>query len=439
METLKFDLSRNDGKFKIMHAVNNGPAYKRYGGSVPQRNNFEEYKALGIPYARNHDASFYDTYGGEHTVDISAIFPNFDADENNPDSYDFVCTDEYIAVTLLAGTETFYRLGQKIEHTIKKYNIHPPKDFAKWARICEHIIRHYNEGWANGFYYGIKYWEIWNEPDLNYTATNPVHKATWSGTKEQFFDLYEVAAKHLKSCFPNLKIGGPALAFDNAWAQEFLLEMQKRNVPMDFFSWHIYCSKPGMLIAKSVRMKQYMLDAGYDKAESILNEWNYVHDWSDTVEAFQNIISSKGATYTMACMSAAQYSSIDMLMYYDARPTLWNGLFDRISLKPIIGYYPFKWFSHFYTNCERSIKCETSAENIYTLCGIDKNGKASVSVTYYADSEPLPDKEISVDIGRNGEFEVYYIDDEHDPEKAYPIDSLTFTLKHNTAILIKEK
>ena len=26
----------------------------------------------------------------------------------------------------------------------------PPKDYAKWARICEHVVRHYNEGWGWG-------------------------------------------------------------------------------------------------------------------------------------------------------------------------------------------------------------------------------------------------------------------------------------------------
>ena len=41
----------------------------------------------------------------------------------------------------------------------------PPKDYAKWARICEHIITHYTEGWADGFNYKITYWEIWNEPE----------------------------------------------------------------------------------------------------------------------------------------------------------------------------------------------------------------------------------------------------------------------------------
>ena len=26
-------------------------------------------------------------------------------------------------------------------------------------------VRHYNRGWANGHEWGIRYWEIWNEPD----------------------------------------------------------------------------------------------------------------------------------------------------------------------------------------------------------------------------------------------------------------------------------
>ena len=42
-----------------------------------------------------------------------------------------------------AGTKVFYRLGHRIEHEVKKYGTLPPKDFKKWAVICEHIIRHY--------------------------------------------------------------------------------------------------------------------------------------------------------------------------------------------------------------------------------------------------------------------------------------------------------
>ena len=60
-----------------MNAVNNGPA----GSPVRKTGNTEAYAALEIPYARNHDASFYSVYGGEHTVDVHRIFKNFDAEK----------------------------------------------------------------------------------------------------------------------------------------------------------------------------------------------------------------------------------------------------------------------------------------------------------------------------------------------------------------------
>lgn len=69
---------------------------------------------MEIPYARNHDASFYSAYGGEHTVDVHRIFKNFDADENDPASYIFEPTDVYTKNTFAAGTKVFYRLGADI-------------------------------------------------------------------------------------------------------------------------------------------------------------------------------------------------------------------------------------------------------------------------------------------------------------------------------------
>ena len=206
MDHVVIDFAQNLGAVKPMHAVNNGPVYKF---AADQRiTNLPAYKEAGIPYARTHDASFYATYGGEHTVDIIAIFPNFDADPDDPASYDFRLTDEYMRVIELAGTKPFFRLGNKIEHWPKKYGTLPPKDFHKWAVICEHIIRHYTEGWADGFHMDMPYWEIWNEPDLDRDDSD--HKRCWGGTAEQFYEFFNIAATHLKACFPHLKIGGPA-------------------------------------------------------------------------------------------------------------------------------------------------------------------------------------------------------------------------------------
>ena len=144
METIFIDLNTACGPIKPMHAVNNGPIRSM---SVQCRQNFPEWVEAGIPYARTHDSTLNHGYGGENTVDIDAVFPNFDADETDPASYDFILTDDNVSAAYEAGAEVFYRLGAKIEHARKKYNVHPPKDFAKWARICEHIIRHYTDKW----------------------------------------------------------------------------------------------------------------------------------------------------------------------------------------------------------------------------------------------------------------------------------------------------
>lgn len=437
MNILHFDKQNKIGPFKVMNAVNNGPCHKRHATNQ-WKSNLDTYKAARIPFARNHDAAFHAGYGGEHSVDITAIFPNFDADPYDPASYDFACTDEYILITLEAGTETYYRLGQKIEHYIKKFDTIPPKDFHKWAVICEHIIRHYNEGWADGLHLNIRYWEIWNEPDLD--DDDSPNKRCWGGTKQQFFDFYEIAATHLKSCFPNLKIGGPALAHGMEWADDFLQEMKQRNVPIDFFSWHIYSPTVERIMKRAETIHTLMVQNGYGDAESILNEWNYIKGWeADFVPSIETIIGMKGAAFNMAVMTAAQHSSIDMLMYYDARPTVFNGMFDFYTLRPLKGYYPFLWYGMLY-DMEAEIACTGDLpENLYALAGVDAVGKALAVLTYYTDEEDQPATELSVDFGEQGQYEVYLLDEAHDAELVEETDVLTFTIRPNTCIMILEK
>ncbi len=433
METLKFDLSKKYGEFKILNATNGGPWHTRRTDQY--RTNLEDYKNARIPYSRNHDSGVCDIYGGPYSHDITNIFPNFDADENDEASYDFKCTDESILICLEAGTKTFFRLGQTIEHQVKKHGTIPPADFHKWARICEHIIRHYTEGWANGFYHDMPYWEIWNEPDLDEDESG--NKRTWGGTKREFFDLYEITAKHLKKCFPHLKIGGPALAGREDWAEDFLCEMKKRNVEIDFFSWHIYTTQPERLTERAEKIKSLLIKYGYENAESILNEWNYIKDWGLTyVDSLKTIHSVKGAAFVMACISLAQNSSIDMLMYYDTRPSVFNALFDFYTYEKLKGYYPFKWYGDFY-ELKNEIRAENKIDDIYSLCGVDKDNKASAIITYYTDEENREDKEIKLDFGKDGKYNIFLLDEKTDGELIDCTENLSFKIKANSCIMIK--
>ena len=133
------NLGEELGPIKPMNAVNNGPVVKKPGGDQV-RGNFEDYKAARIPFARTHD-SINCVSGGAHTCDINAIFPNFDADENDPNNYDFVFTDHYLDNLCRTGTKVFYRLGQTIEHGPKKYGVLPPKAIARTVCLTRYALR----------------------------------------------------------------------------------------------------------------------------------------------------------------------------------------------------------------------------------------------------------------------------------------------------------
>lgn len=438
--TVKMDFSRSIAPIKPMNAVNNGPIRAR---STQARGNFDAFRAADIPFVRTHDASFCSFYGGEHTVDISAVFPDFDSDANNPASYDFTLTDEYLSNIMDAGSEVFFRLGSKIEHAIKKYGTLPPKDFHKWAVVCEHIIRHFNEGWADGHFWNIQYWEIWNEPDLKEDDSD--NKPTWGGTAVQFYEFYRITATHLKTCFPHLKIGGPSLARNfKEWAENFLTYLTSGNepVPLDFFSWHIYTTDPKKVSARAEFVRERLDFYGYNKSELILNEWNYVEGWNEEfIRSIEAIIGLKGSAFTMACMIEGQNSPIDMLMYYDARPCSFNGLFDFHTFRPLKGYYPFVIFSTLKKQGEQ-VECSCDDNNIYALATAGKDGNAA-AVCYYAGNNETDNRDVVIGVKglSDSKLTCYLLDETHNLENVGTVDvcagTVRLTMTPNSTILLK--
>ena len=433
METIRFDLTRDTGAFKPLNATNGGPIHKRHAADQ-YRTNLELYRQARIPYARNHDSSGVTAYGGTYSHDITKLFPRFEADPCDPASYDFACTDEAILVCLEAGTRTFFRLGEGIEHDIKKHDTLPPADFQKWAVICEHVIRHYTEGWADGFRHDMPYWEIWNEPDLD--PDDSPNKRCWGGTRAQFFDMYALTAKHLKRCFPRLKIGGPALAGSVEWADAFLAEMRRRDVPIDFFSWHIYANDPADIAAKARTIRALLDRHGYTAAESILNEWNYILNWTDRyVDSIRAIHTAKGAAFLMAGICVAQREPVDMLMYYDTRPSVFNGAFDYYTLEPLKGYYALKWYGMFYDGY-RERPALDAVDGVYVLCGVNGDGGLLCAAAYCPAAENAPEKTVKLDFGREGDYEVHIVDAERTDETYKCSGAPVIRMKPDTIVMV---
>lgn len=343
LQEIKINLNQRCGTIKALHGVNNGPVC--YGELIDVSHHYEE---AGIPLVRLHDPNW--PYPRE--VDISAVFPDFSRDPEDPASYDFSRTDTYIRSVLDTGAKIVYRLGQSIEHTQIKYYVHPPQDYDKWARICLGIIRHYNEGWADGFHYNIEYWEIWNEPD------NGDAGVMWSGTAEQYYELYRAAATAIKARFPELKVGGFAVSqLESGFLPGFLAYCRKHELPLDFFSWHTYTVEVEVLTANAALMHGQLVEYGYGDVEVHLNEWNYadLSDWKKKLwskdsamarrDMFEKAKGVEGASFCAAGLIALQDARVDAANYYDGQPSaLFCGLFDYYGV-PQKTFYAFAAFN----------------------------------------------------------------------------------------------
>ena len=428
------------GKMKPMHAVNNAPVRPMKSQC---RGNFDTFKAAKIPYARTHDASLSEIYGSQHVMDVHCIFTDFSRDPDDPTAYDFINTDKYVTTCFDADCEIYYRLGTSIEHWPGKYGSIKPKDPLKWAKICEHIIMHYTEGWANGFHYPIKYWEIWNEADLDADVVNDGDKRCWSGTPEEFFEFFKIAFLYLRKRFPEIKLGGPALANNLPWMRRFLEKMTEgERAKLDFFSWHIYTTNAEKMLDRAKKVADQLYEFGYGHIEKHLNEWNYIENWTTKfIDSVRVIKGVKGAAYDFAMMQAGQNSPyLDMMMYYDARPDKeYNGLWDSNFILPLKGYYAFVFFSELYQLGEQ-VKLECDEDDLYALAATNGENCAAV-ISYYTCDEDATDKTFRVTFDRAGDYEIFAIDTEKDGEKigAFLGTSIEITMKPNTLIKIGGK
>lgn len=319
-EDLSVDFAEVIGRIRPLNGGNSGPLAA--GGLIDLT---EAHRRLRIPYTRLHDCH----WPNPDVVDVHTVFPNASADPERPESYDFARTDEYIQAIIDSGAQPIYRLGESIEHTRLKRHVHPPPDPHKWARVCLGIVRHYNEGWAGGHRHGIRYWEIWNEPE-----NRPV---MWTGSDEDYLQLYEITAQTIKTAFPELKVGGPSLGDTGKWldgrfepspfAIKFLAFCRDRKVPLDFFSWHLYTGDPFECVLRGRALRACLDAHGFQQTELHFNEWNYLpdRDWGPTQLAgqgrardrfFDRIGGPEGAAFAACVLINLQDSPVAVANYY---------------------------------------------------------------------------------------------------------------------------
>ena len=112
-----------------------------------------------------------------------------------------------------------------------KGNVTMPAEDGKWTGLIrafgEHLVERYGKEEVSQWFF-----EVWNEPNLRFF---------FDGTQEDYFHLYEMTARTLKSVGECFRVGGPATSA-NAWIPEFRAFCEANDVPLDFITTHHYPS-----------------------------------------------------------------------------------------------------------------------------------------------------------------------------------------------------
>lgn len=188
----------------------------------------------------------------------------------DPVVYTYAYVDKVFDAILDAGARPFVELGfmprelATQTETLFWWKAHcsPPTDMNAWVQLVTTTLTHWIER------YGIdevRTWpfEVWNEPNLV--------PHFWTGTRTQYFELYEATVTAIKAIDPQLKVGGPstsvfvpdarydgeyhdktaeaataeaaepdALPWKPVWIRELIEYCAERNLPIDFLSTHLY-------------------------------------------------------------------------------------------------------------------------------------------------------------------------------------------------------
>ncbi len=297
------DAGKEIGTIHSLQGMNLGPGPVQ-PGAVDVTAQFHD---LRIDFIRTH---YFD---GPTQIDDDrpdrqklVIFPDLNADPDKEESYHFGPSDAALKPIVDSGAQIMYCLGRSQD----AYTT-PPPDFDIYAKICRHIVMHYNAGWANGFRYGIKYWEFWSSPNFQ----------RWHGTMPQFCQLYAKVAATLKAYDPELHVGGSACYFANHSGMQPLIEYCSTNhVPLDFISWQAYQMEtcdPHELATDVERARKLLMDRGLKNTECIASEWNLAMNETDIGVGQRSALA---AAFTATALIYLQQAGLDRSCYNRGDP-----------------------------------------------------------------------------------------------------------------------
>ncbi len=272
----------------------------------------------------------------------------------------------------------------------------PPTDLAVWADINERFAQEWqSKGYTNS------YVEVWNEPDLT--------DGFFTGTLDDYLNIYEAAAPAVRRGYADIKVGGPAGAF-NWWHQALTDRVKAKNLPLDFLSGHAYGPDYAWQLDG---MRTALNSLGRPEAEMLLTEYSpYVaadYQKDGPVERAEAAMTFFNALPGL--LSYTDLTHVNWAQYIDPGFFVGDklGLIDRDSGARKALFYAFKFYG--WMPADRR-QLTIGDNHIKGLASASDDCVALALWNTATDERPLSLTVESIPF-TSGTLEVYHIDESH--------------------------
>lgn len=228
--TVSADFSRRLGEFRHLW-VGSDVSYSDRVVTDTQITAMRQAKAMGFRYVRLHDclhnpAIYSEDAEGRPIYRWEGLDARLGA----------VVDQGLWPVVVLETTPPEFAAGNSGLSWTNPFPPKGPEGYAKWQELVRQTVAHCRERWGED----IRNWyfEVWNEPDAS---------GYFSGTLEEYLQVYDHAVAGATAADPLIRIGGPGGA-GTGWCRPLLEHCATgRNAAtggigcrIDFLSWHIY-------------------------------------------------------------------------------------------------------------------------------------------------------------------------------------------------------
>jgi xylan 1,4-beta-xylosidase len=244
-----------------------------------------------------------------------------------------------------------------------------PSEYDRYAAFCAELVEILNLRQGRQ----VRYWEPFNEKDKAYKK---------AGKLKELWKIYNKAAVAMKAKDPSIKVGGPALTWDDKSTLASFLKACGSNV--DFISWHRYVTgnaeastdtimsytpkyatqvrKFRKLAARLMRNRRVPL---------LLGEYNINHSWKSGEKRQQTHV---GAVWFASVLKHLADAGIDMATSWHLKDGVYGLIDSRNNLRPAATV--FAWGVKYLTG--KVMRTESDQRFVEAMAVQQENGARSL-------------------------------------------------------------